>query len=380
MTTLAAESKLMLDLAARLALRSAGYVEPNPMVGAVIVNDGRIIGMGHHRHFGGLHAEVEALEDCRQRGEDPRGATVYVTLEPCNHQGKQPPCTEALIAARVAKVVCAREDPNPIASGGAARLRLAGIEVEFTDASINARRLSDPFVKLVTTGLPWVIVKWAQTIDGRVATRAGESKWISCEASRRRVHRVRARVDAVLTGIGTVLADNPALTARAGWYRRRVARRVIIDPDLEIGEDSLLVQTLDEAPLTVICSDEALAAGARKVSVLTARGVEVVGMGPPSEIEVDAVLRMLVDKYHVSNVLVEAGPGLNGRLIDGGLADELHVFVAPTVFADELAKAAARGSLLERLSDARRYQLCSVRRVQDDVQLTYRRPTQVESA
>src|SRR5262245_52581624 len=154
-----------LDLAARLACRAAGDVEPNPMVGAVIVRDGRIIGMGHHRKFGGLHAEREALADCRRRDEDPRGATMYVTLEPCRHFGKQPPCTDALIEAGIARVIAARADPDSTSGGGAEVLREAGIPCEFSDASRNAIELSDPFVKRVQTGLPWVIAKWAQTVD-----------------------------------------------------------------------------------------------------------------------------------------------------------------------------------------------------------------------
>lgn len=362
----------MLDLAARLASRAVGYVEPNPLVGCVLVRDDRIIGMGHHRTLGGLHAEAEALADCASRNENPHGAVAYITLEPCNHHGRQPPCVEALINARVASVVCARRDPNPVAAGGAEHLRAAGIDIRFTTASAAAIRLSDPFVKRTTTGLPWVIVKWAQTIDGRVATRTGESKWISSEVSRRRVHRTRARVDAVLTGIGTALADNPALTARAGWKRRRVARRVLIDPDLELRDDSLLVATLDEAPLTVICTNEALAARARSHSILTARGIDILSLGSNGEIALDTVLRTLADRYNTATVLVEAGPGLTGRLIDAGLADELHIYIAPTLMADDLAKPCARGSITERLADAKRYTLDRVRRIGDDVLLVYR--------
>ena len=168
-----------LDLAARLALRAAGDVEPNPMVGAVLVRDGRIIGMGHHRKFGGLHAEREALADCRRRAEAPRGATAYVTLEPCCHHGKQPPCTEALIEAGISRVVAARPDPNPISRGGANALQSVGIPCEFTAASPLATAISDPFVRGIMHGLPWVIAKWAQTADGRLVTRPGEPRWIS---------------------------------------------------------------------------------------------------------------------------------------------------------------------------------------------------------
>lgn len=378
------EARAMLDLAARLAWRGAGYVEPNPLVGCVIARADsaerggeRIIGVGHHRVYGGPHAEVDALENAAARGESVRGATVYVTLEPCNAQGKQPACVDALIEAGIGRVVCARRDPHPKGVGGAERLASAGIPVQFTDVSRDAIALSDPFIKRLETGMPWVIAKWAQSIDGRVATRSGESKWISCEASRRRVHRLRARVDAVLTGIGTVLSDDPALTARAGWLRRRVALRVVIDPELEIAEDALLVRTLDEAGLLVICSDEALTAQRGKVGILGAKGVEIVALGSQGEVRVDDVLRLLSDRYQVANVLVEAGPGLTGRLFDGGLVDEAHVYVAPMLMGDELAKGAARGRIIESLSQASRFELARVRRIENDVLLTYRRGSMV---
>ncbi len=362
-----------LDLAARLAWRAAGLVEPNPLVGCVLVKDHRIIGLGHHRVFGGPHAEVNALADADLRREDVRGATAYVTLEPCAKMGKQPPCIDALIAAGVARVVCARRDPHPKGLNGAERLEAAGIAVEFTDASRAAIALSDPFVKRVTTGLPWTIVKWAQTIDGRAATRTGESKWISCERSRRRVHRLRARVDAVITAIGTVLADDPVLTARAGWTHRRTARRVVIDPGLETPDSSQIVRTIDEAPLTIVCDDQALRSQQRKVALLTAMGVEVLALGEQDEVSVDGVLRMLVHKHQATNVLIEAGPGLLGRLFEGDLVDEAHVYVAPMLLGDELAKPCVRGRVAERLIEARRLNLSRVKRIDDDVLLVYRR-------
>ncbi len=375
------EAKSMLDLAARLASRAAGYVEPSPLVGCVLVKDGRIIGMGHHRVYGGPHAEVEALADCdlrRQRAGvgqefDPRGCTAYVTLEPCNHFGKQPPCVDALISAGVARVVCAQADLNPIAAGGGERLKAAGIAYELTDVSPAAVRAGAPFTKRITTGLPWTIVKWAQTIDGRVATRTGESKWISSDASRRRVHRLRARVDAIVTAVGTLLADDPVLTARAGWRRRRVARRVVIDPGLEIPDSSMLLQTIDEAPVMIVCADEALHQQQRKVAMLTAMGVEIVSMGSEGEVGVDGVLRRLVDQYQAANVLIEAGPGLLGRLFDADLVDEAHVYIAPMLLGDEQAKPAVRGRVAERLSDGKRFTLDRVKRIGEDVLCEYRR-------
>ena len=370
------EAKNILDLAARIASRAVGYAEPNPLVGCVLVRDGRIIGMGHHRVYGHEHAEVNALADCAARGERSEGCTAYVTLEPCNFSGKQPPCVDALLAAGVARVVCARRDPHPKGQGGAERLMSAGVQFDWSDASPNAIRCSDAFVKRVTTGLPWTIVKWAQTIDGRVATRTGESKWISCERSRRRVHRLRARVDAIVTAVGTLLADDPVLTARAGWKRRRVARRVVVDPALEIQEHAMIVRTINEAPLTIYCADDALARQQRKVATLTAMGVEIIGVGSESgegEVGVDGVLRHLVQVHQATNVLIEAGPGLLGRLFEHDLVDEAHVYVAPMLLGDEQAKPAARGRVAERLTDAKRFTLERVKRIEDDVLMVYRR-------
>lgn len=371
--------KSVLDLCARVASRAAGYAEPNPLVGAAVVKgtgaDARVIGLGHHRRFGDVHAEADALAACRASGEDPRGATLYATLEPCAHHGKQPPCVDAIIEAGIGRVVIARRDPHPLALGGADRLQAAGVEVEFSSASANAIAVSDPFIKRVRHGLPWVIAKWAQTIDGRVGTRTGESKWISNDDSRRRVHRLRARVDAIVTAIGTVLSDDPVLTARGGWVRRRLARRVVIDPGLEIPEDAQIVRTIAEAPLTVVCADEAIAGGgqARKVGVLTAMGVEVLSLGREDEVDVAAILRHLAEVHHATNVMIEAGPGLLGRMFDADLIDEAHVYIAPKLLGDEHAKPAARGRDVPLLSDARTFALERLKRIGDDALLVYRR-------
>lgn len=364
-----------LDLAARLALRGAGDVEPNPMVGCVLVRDERVIGLGHHRKFGGLHAEREALADCRRRGEDSRGSTAYVTLEPCCHHGKQPPCADALIEAGVARVVAARPDPNPVSCGGAAALHKAGIPCEFNGASVLALQISEPFVKRVTTGLPWVIAKWAQTIDGRIATRTGESRWISGEVSRRRVHRLRARVDAIVTGMGTVIADDPLLTARGVARVRRVATRVVIDPDLDLRPLTNLVRTAREFPTVAICSDQTLesAAAAGRREALQAAGVGVVGCpGEGRGLDLREAMRLLAERG-ATTVMLECGAGLLGAMFDAELVDEAIVYIAPSVFADEEAKPAAAGRVVSALSDARRFRLCRLRRSGDDAELTYRR-------
>lgn len=369
----------MLALAARNAVRAAGDVEPNPLVGAVIATGGEVIGIGHHRAFGGAHAEVEAIEACKERGSEPRGATMYVTLEPCAHHGKQPPCTDAIIRAGITRVVYARSDPHHDARGGAQVLRDAGIDAILCEDCQPATHLSDPFVKRVTTGLPWVIVKWAQTIDGRIATRTGESKWISSPASRRRVHRLRGRVDAILTGLGTVLSDDPMLTARSISRVRRVARRVACDPGLDIPLDAALVRSARDVPAVIACDDALLRSGMcdDKVAALTAAGVEVMGVpaahGPGGlvGVNIEAVLRELATRFDATNVLVEAGAGMIGSMLEHDLADELVVYIAPLLLGDELAKAVAAGRVVSSLSAGRNYKLRQHKRIGDDIELIY---------
>jgi diaminohydroxyphosphoribosylaminopyrimidine deaminase/5-amino-6-(5-phosphoribosylamino)uracil reductase len=374
------EARRMLDLAARLALRGVGRVEPNPAVGCVLVKDGQVIGMGHHRRFGGPHAEREALADAKARGHDPRGCHVYVTLEPCATTGKQPPCTEALIEAGVARVTYARRDPHPQKGGGHEVLEAAGIPCEESTESTLAIGVSAPFVKRVKTGMPWVIAKWAQTIDGRVATRTGESKWISGEAARRRVHRLRARVDAVLTGIGTVMADDPMLTARGVPIRRR-AMRVVADTDLDLPSESALARTAREVPTLVACDKSLVGADImrQRQHELEALGVQLVPVpagqraGGGGAIDLTSLLRMLHVEHGVSTVMVEAGPGLLGSLIEDDLVDEAVIYIAPMLLGDELAKSVAVGRVAEQLKAARRYALWRVRPVGDDIELIYRR-------
>lgn len=364
-----------LALAARLGARGFGLAEPNPLVGCVVASrEGRILGMGHHTRFGGAHAEVEALRSCRRLGNDPRGATVFVTLEPCAHHGKTPPCADALIEAGVARVVCARRDPHPAGQGGAERLRAAGVAVEFTGACEAATRLSDPFIRRVETGLPWVVAKWAQTIDGRIATRHGESRWISGERSRRWVHLVRARVDVVLTGAGTVLADDPLLTARDVPVRR-IARRVVVDPLLQTPAHGALARSARETPLTIACDERA--APSPEADALRALGAEVLPVPRAGDgshrLDLRALLLRLAKDHGAATVLVEAGARLVGSLIEGDLVDEALVFIAPRLLADERALPPAAGVARAALEDAGRWDLLTVRRCADDAMLRWRR-------
>ncbi len=368
-----------LDMAARAAMRAAGDVEPNPMVGAVIVKGGAVIGIGHHRRFGDLHAEREALADCACKGHDPTDATVYCTLEPCVHHGKQPPCTDALIEAKVGAVVFARSDPAEISCGGIEILRQAGIDARLSDASPLATRLSDPFIHRVTTGLPWVVAKWAQTIDGRIATRTGESQWISGPMSRRRVHRLRARMDAILTGLGTVMTDDPMLTARGVRRVRRPCRRIVLDRDLDIPADSALVRSAHETPTSIVVNKDLLTSGIIETrrDELEQLGCEFIGvpehLDSNGRLRLDMLFEALAREHGVTNLMVEAGPGLLGSLFEADLVCEAVVYVAPLLLGDAEAMAAATGRIAERLSEGRRFDLCRVKRVGQDVELTYRR-------
>jgi len=361
----------MLDIAARLALRGAGRVEPNPLVGCVIADrSGKILGMGHHESFGGPHAEVNAIRNSKARGTDLRGATAWVTLEPCAHTGKTPPCVEALLRAGIGRLVIARTDPNPIASGGAAALESAGVEVRVAQDRSLAWWVGEPFAYRVRTGFPWVTAKWAQTIDGCIATRHGESKWISCAASRRRVHTMRGRSDAILTGIGTVLADDPSLTVR-GVPARRTPVRAVIDPELRIPLDSSLVRSAREIPVRVYTS-EVDGGSSSAAARLKQAGVEVVA-APLNDrgIPVELVLRDMVSACGVSTVFLEAGAGLLGRAFDENVVNEAAVFIAPRLMGDDQAMRAVGGLTRDRLDEAIRLRTWRTRAVGDDTLMRF---------
>ncbi len=323
--------------ALRLATRGQGYVEPNPMVGCVIVRQGKIVGEGYHRRFGGSHAEIEALRRCRS---SPRGATVYVTLEPCCHFGKTPPCTHALIEAGVRRVVAAMRDPTPqVAGRGFRKLQAAGIPAESGVLAEQAAELNAPFLKLMRDKRPWVILKWAQSLDGKIATRTGDAKWISDEHARAHAHRVRGRVDAILVGGNTVLTDDPQLTCRVG-RARRVATRVVLDAELRTPLKARLVRSAHKTPTWIVC-----AAGAprSRAKALEAAGcvVQRVARERPG-LSLPAVLDLL-GSAGMTNVLVEGGGRLLGSFLDERLADEFHIYVAPLLIGGVQAVSALSG-------------------------------------
>jgi diaminohydroxyphosphoribosylaminopyrimidine deaminase/5-amino-6-(5-phosphoribosylamino)uracil reductase len=351
-----------------LAARARGHTSPNPLVGAVIVKRGCVIGEGFHAAAGEPHAERMALASCE---EDPAGATLYVSTEPCCHEGRTPPCTDAIIEAGIARVVIASDDPAPWASGrGPGVLRDEGVEVDLLDGEIalSARLLNQPFRKHVRTGRPLVAFKSAMTLDGKVATRTGDSRWISSPASRARVHRWRAECDAVAVGIGTALADDPRLTARVEGVARQPLR-VVFDSEARLPLDSRLVREAADAPVAVVCSR---AAGRTAVQALDAAGVDVIVATGGNEA---ARARRALDELgarDIQSVLLEGGPHLAGAFLEAGEIDEARMFVAPLLAGGREARTAVEGMGVGSIAGASHALAVDVERIDDDVLITAR--------
>ena len=354
--------------ALELAEYGRGRVSPNPLVGAVLARDGDVIGEGHHADLGGLHAERAALANAAERGEDPVGATLYVTLEPCAHHGRQPPCADAILEAGIARVVYASEDPTEKASGrGPGVLRDGGVEVELTQGpeAASARLLNQAFRKRARTGRPLVTYKAAMTLDGRVAAPGGDSRWISAGESRELVHRWRAECDAVAVGIGTALADDPLLTARAGGEAEGPQPvRVVFDSQARLPRDSALVGSIDEARLIVICAPEAPSA-AREA--LEAAGAEVIVAGGSDPGARLGAALIELGRREIQDLLLEGGPTLAGALFDAGEIDSLRLFVAPLMLGAGEARALLEGQGARRIADGLRPLVVEHRQVGEDL-------------
>ena len=337
--------------ALELARQGRGYVEPNPLVGAVVVREGKPVGEGWHRKFGEAHAEVNALAAA---GAHARGATLYVTLEPCCHLGKTPPCTDAIIKAGIARVVAAMTDPFPQVSGeGIAKLRAAAISVEVGVLEAEARALNAPYLTLLEKQQPFVHAKWAMTLDGKIATRIGQSKWISGEVSRRRVHALRGLMDAIIVGANTVRQDDPLLTARPPGPRAPV--RVVLSNDGILPLDCQLLKTAREVPV--------LLAGPRiekSRAVLEGLGCTVLATADIAELLAE------FGRRRFTNVLVEGGAAVLGSFRDAGLIDEVHVFIAPKLIGGERALSPIGGSGADVLADGLRLAATTCERLGDD--------------
>jgi len=359
---LAEQDSVYMRRALDLARKGWGQTAPNPMVGAVVVLGDAIVGEGYHARYGAAHAEVNALNAARGR---TRGATIYVTLEPCAHHGKTPPCTSAIIDAGIGRVVAAVRDPSIVAGGGAERLREAGIQVDIGVGRDAACELNAPFFAANTYGRPWVTLKLAVSADGAVADPTGRHRWITGPEARREVHRMRANSDAILVGIGTVLADDPGLTVREVPAPRVAPLRVVLDSELRTPIGSKLVQTAREIPTRVTPANIGL--WTDRFDALVAAGVKV---ATPGEHSLDFTLRSLREIDQVRSLLVEAGPRVAGSFLSETLVDRLVIFQSPLVLGDAAPKAFAfappgfEGSL-------QRNRILERREFGDDVMTTY---------
>jgi diaminohydroxyphosphoribosylaminopyrimidine deaminase / 5-amino-6-(5-phosphoribosylamino)uracil reductase len=354
----------MMQQALRLAAKGRGFTSPNPMVGAVLVQDGQINGKGYHASVGGPHAEIECLRDA---GEKARGATLYVTLEPCNHYGRTPPCTAAIVQAGIARVVVGMGDPNPrVEGGGIDFLRSRGIEVTAGILEQECRLLNQAFIKHSTTGLPLVTLKAAATLDGRIAARTGDAKWISNERSRRFVHRLRCDLDGILIGIGTALADDPLLTARIPGKRCRQPIRIVLDTRLRLPVSHQLVRTARTVPVWVACGEQASVEKARQ---LRDAGVDLLPLPEgPNGIDPRALLQEL-GRRNVTSLLVEGGARVLGALLEENLADDFYFFYAPKLLGDPRAVPMISGKPGTRLADAVPVFAVRVRQFGEDVMI-----------
>ncbi len=337
-----------------LAQKGEGAVNPNPLVGALVVRNGQVVAQGYHARYGELHAERNAFLDASNRGIDCQGTTLYVTLEPCCHHGHQPPCTEAIIEHRIKRVVVGLLDPNPLVAGkGLQQVKEAGIEVDVVDeknsqeeaALIHDLRYQNRvFLKYITTGMPWVVMKFAMTLDGKICTRTGNSKWVSCEVSRQHVHRLRKQLKGILCGIGTVQSDDPMLNTRlADDPQARNPIRLVADRRARIAMNSQLVQTAREIPTVVIYTDNS---DPQKIEELEKAGVQTWACNTPQE------LLERAGKERIDGILLEGGGTLNESFIHAGLIDEVYAFIAPKIVGGKDAKTPVEGLGIAKMSQA----------------------------
>ena len=361
-------------LAINEAKRGEVFTHPNPLVGAVLVKDGIVLATGYHHRYGDLHAERDCLKNAREKGVDTKGATMYVTLEPCCHTGKQPPCTNAIIEAGIARVVIGSRDPNNLVNGkGVEQLKSAGIEVVQDFMKEECDKLNEVFFYYITHKMPYVILKYAMTADGRTATVSGKSKWITGEKARENVHRTRASVAAVMTGIGTVKADDPLLTCRLDdGKEHHQPERIVIDTNLEIPEESALVKSAKTSKVTVIYGFFNPHTSDRR-EWLFHQGVETASfsLDEKHRINIKEVLEYLAS-IGIDSILVESGGELAASVLP--FANEVHAYVAPKIFGGVSdIRVPIRGEGVDSPDDAVQFSLSSVEQFGDDVLLKYKR-------
>lgn len=384
-------------LALDLAGRGEGHVSPNPMVGAVVVRDGELLGQGWHQYCGGLHAERNALKDCRERGNDPEGATIYVTLEPCCHYGKTPPCTEAILENKLSRVVFGAWDPNPLVAGkGIQILKDAGIEAEGPILEAECLRKNRIFFHYITTGMPYVIMKYAMTADGKIACVTGDSKWVTGEAARKHVHETRRAVSGIMAGIHTVLQDDPMLDCRLEDDPVNPVR-IICDSRLRIPQDSRIVKTAGDIRTIVAYVAESApgvknfpqaqeASGvknfpraqeasediARRAEALRERGVELIEVGADADGHVDLKqLMKILGEMKIDSILLEGGGELNFSAVKAGIVSLVQAYVAPKIIGGAGAKSPVGGAGIEKMADCIQLSQPEMRVFDQDILLEY---------
>ncbi len=358
------EDERYMRLALKLADRGKGLTSPNPCVGAVVVKDGRIIGRGYHKQFGGPHAEIYAL---RQGGSKAKGATLYVTLEPCRHYGKTPPCVDAIISSKIKRVVAAMKDPNPLNDGkGLAILRKNGVKVEVGILADEARRLNEAFIKFITRKIPFVTVKVAQSLDGKIATHRGDSKWITGERAREFTHRLRSEIDAILVGVETILKDNPLLSARPrnkSIGKIKQPAKIILDSKLRTPIAAKIFSS--DSPGKVIIATTKLAPK-DKMEALKKKGAEILIMdSKDGKVNIKSLLRKLAEEG-IAHILMEGGGKVLASAFEAGIVDKVLFFIAPKIIGGKLAPTSVEGSGIDNVNSAIRLKDVKFDRIGDD--------------
>ncbi|MGA1867142.1 MAG: bifunctional diaminohydroxyphosphoribosylaminopyrimidine deaminase/5-amino-6-(5-phosphoribosylamino)uracil reductase RibD [bacterium] len=354
-----------MHLALDMAEKGAGFTSPNPMVGAVVVKDTTIVGKDYHTNVGRLHAEVKALQEA---GDQAQGATLYVNLEPCCHYGKTPPCVEAIINAGIAKVVIGTQDPNPLVNGrGIAELRSHGIEVKVGVLEDKAKKINEFFIKYITTGKPFVILKAAMSLDGKIATKTGQSQWISNEASRQFVHALRNRVDAIMVGAGTILQDNPLLTTRISGQQSRNPKRIIIDNLLKIplGARIFTQEAKGEGSENIIVTT--CKASQEKIKRFEEQGSRIIQIHTKRKNSVDfGIVLDQLGKLSLTSIMIEGGHGINAAALEACVVDKVIIFIAPKIIGGKTAPGIVSGEGIAYLKDAVCVHDMEIRRFEND--------------
>lgn len=366
--------EIFMRRAIELAKMGLGRTNPNPLVGAVIVKEGAVIGEGYHHVYGDLHAERDAIKNCKEKGNDPAGATIYVTLEPCSHFGKQPPCIHAVKEVGISKVVIGSRDPNPLVNGKGTRwLRENGIEVIEDFLREECDSLNEIFFHYINTKTPFVALKYAMTMDGKIATKTGESKWISGEKSREHAHSLRNKYTCIMAGIGTVLADDPMLNCRIAGGRNPV--RVICDSSLKIPLESNIVKTAKDIPTIVACTriatvdskknaDINTSTRADKIASLQKAGIEVFTTDG-DKVDLKALMTHLAEKK-LDSVLIEGGGEINFSALNAGIVNKVYAYIAPQCFGGS-AKSPVGGTGIDKVCDSFKFKVTDTKMIDGDV-------------